>query len=193
MHLNTENTSKNIGILWKHLWHKIPTQHSTKILSLIPGALNSGCYWHFLPSAILCPCFECCGSTSSWFRSRGKTLCGLVMSLPEVMFYIHFHCYLPVIDLGPWHALKYELCLSQASLHVLLPKARSKIIAFKVYLRLQEGHRVDSLRPKCPIDLQGTQLSGRQASCTLPFRGSPVGGPPCSPNPRNGFAKHEQA
>lgn len=82
----------------------------------------------------------------------GWRLCvGLVMSLPEVMFYIHFHCYLCFIDLHPWHALKYELCLHQAALHVLLPKARSKIIAFKVCLRPQEANTVDSLRPKYPL------------------------------------------
>lgn len=34
-------------------------------------------------------------------EAGGELRVGLVMSLPEVMFYIHFHCYLHVIDLGP--------------------------------------------------------------------------------------------
>lgn len=34
-------------------------------------------------------------------EAGGELCVGLVMSLPEVMFYIHFHCYLHVIDLGP--------------------------------------------------------------------------------------------
>lgn len=112
----------------------------------------------------------------------GRELCvGLVMSLPEVMFYIHFHCYLCIIDLCPWHALKYELCLSQASLHILLPKARSKIIAFKVYLRLQEGNTAWDPNALLIYKARGVKAD----SCyTLSSMGWCLEGPPCSPTPR---------
>lgn len=136
--------------------------------------------------------FECYGSISSWSWSgvaRGGGQCGHLCG-PD-------RCVLHPFPLLSAHHPSWSLtcleiwaCLHQASLHILLSKAIRKTIAFRMYLGIQEGNSMDSLRPKCPTDFLSMQLGDRQASrCTRSFVRSGLGGPFRSPSPRNGFAK----
>lgn len=131
-----------------------PQCNTIKTLSLFLGTLNMIYYLAFLSSKTLCPCVCMLWLHFLWTLKQGWALCGPCLEstqgyLLQCPTCIHFHCYLGIIHLNTWHALKYELHLSYASLYIILPKSRSKITDFKVYLRFREGNRLDSLRPYC--------------------------------------------